>query len=332
MSAVAVPSNGPVDVAIVGGGPAGLSAALVLSRARRSVVVFDGGTPRNHASPAVHGFLSRDGVAPGSLRSEAWSQIEPYGYAHRISSTVDAISRVGDAFEVVAGSGERLRARTVILAVGMHDLLPPIPGLMELWGESVIHCPFCYGWENAGGHWGVLARSDAQAAGALVLLAWSRNVRVFVPRDVSLSPATVARLADAGIPLDRRSIRAFAATPAGRLGGVEVDGGATVLCDAFVLQPAQRQTALVRDLGLDLDPDGRVVVDDAGRTSHPGIYAAGDLVGGRQSVAAAVASGSSVAMALVGELVHRAVPRRFAVADGSAALWLSPALGAAPVT
>jgi thioredoxin reductase len=179
----------PYDVLIVGGGPAGLSAALVLGRARRRVLVLDAGTPRNAASQALHGFLSRDGIAPSELLRISREQLEKYETIHLLTARVEDGVCAEDGFEVTTANGRRFRGRKLILAMGVVDALPSIEGLRELYGRSVFHCPYCDGWEVRDQPLAVYGQSDALGGGlALELLLWSRDVVMCTDGPSALTP------------------------------------------------------------------------------------------------------------------------------------------------
>ena len=152
-----------VDVVVIGGGPAGLAAALCLGRARRSVLVIDAGAPRHAVAEGVHNFLTRDGMPPAELRAVAWAQMRAHGTVHRHEGTVASLERAGDRWRVASSDGDSWTADTVLLATGVVDQHPDVPGYDALWGRSIFHCPYCHGWEVREQPLAVLGRGAALA-------------------------------------------------------------------------------------------------------------------------------------------------------------------------
>lgn len=291
-----------LEVAVIGGGPAGLSAALTLARAGRRVLVLDAGKPRNAASPGVQGFLSRDGLLPTLLRREAREQIEAYGTVRFADDRVVDIARHGDRFRLLGAAGERHQAHLAILAVGMVDRYPDIEGFEALWGSRIIHCAFCHGWENRGRRWGLLAGSLQEVAQAQRFLLWSDELCVFLPPGLAVPQHVRAGLASRNISLESRRVVRVVAADESDLAGVELEDGDFVACGTLVYQPQQHQSSLVAHLGLRLDSDQRIAVSCDGETSLPGLYAAGDITPGGQNVSLAAAEGNQLGMAVAHQL------------------------------
>ena len=293
------------DVAVIGGGPAGLSAALVFSRAGRQVAVVDSGAPRNAASPGVHGFLSRDGTLPSTLKEIAREQIAAYGTVTFVETVAESLQRKGpEGFELELRGAEPLRARSVLLALGMVDVLPVIPGLVELWGRDVIHCAFCHGAEHRGRAWGLIAPTAASVETAHRLLHWTDDLIVFADPDLPIDESTSARLCQHGIRIVREPLEALTTNAAGRLTTVKLGDGSEIARDTLVYQPMQRQTRFVYETGVDL-VGGRVWVTEGCETSVSGLFAAGDLTAGHQDVASAVASGAMAAKRITQRLADQ---------------------------
>jgi thioredoxin reductase len=291
------------DVIIIGGGPAGLQAALALGRGRKRVLLCDGGPRRNAAAVHIQNFVTRDGTPPDDFRRIAREQLATYPNVEVRDVRVEAIDGALDQFRVRLAS-ETVEARRIVLAAGMVDEMVPIPGFRELWGTSIFQCPYCHGWEVADQRWGVLALpSNASHVVQFALMArgWTRDLVVFTNGALDLAPEDRAALETAGIRV--------ATAPVARLVGdnhleaVELATGERVACDALFTQPPQRQIDLVRALGVALDDAGYVTVDPMKReTSIPGIYAAGDLTTRAQAAILGAASGMQAAGALNAEL------------------------------
>ncbi len=290
----------PYDVVSVGGGPAGLAAALALGRACRRVLVCDAGPRRNAAAARVHNFVTRDGTPPDELRAIGRAQLAAYPDVEVRDAPVLGVAGPRGALQVTVG-GDVVAARRLLLCTGMVDELLPLDGFRELWGHAVFQCPYCHGWEARGRRWGYLVH----AAGAphlvpfaIQLRAWTPDVVVFTHGDAALPAEARARLEAAGVRLAAAPTVRLIARGQG-LEAVELADGTRVPCEALFAHPPQQQTALVRALGLDLDDDGLVRTDPMSReTSRPGIYAAGDLTTRMQAALPAAAAGMQAAAAI----------------------------------
>ncbi|MFL6072645.1 MAG: NAD(P)/FAD-dependent oxidoreductase [Mycobacteriales bacterium] len=299
------------DVVIVGGGAAGLSAALVLARARRKVTVVDAGEPRNAAAAHVHGYLSRDGVPPGELLRIGRDEVRGYG-GRIVTDVAHRVSRDGTpvVFSVVLGSGEVLAARRLLVATGLADDLPDLPGVRELWGTDVHGCPYCHGWEVRDTPIGVLGTGDLSVRQALLLRQWSDDV-VFFPHAVGeLAEPELARLARRGIRVVPGRVRRLVTGDGGRLVGVETEAGELVPRTSLFLTPRfAANDGLLAALGCAASGDGWVTVDSAGRTSVAGVWAAGNVTGTGVQVIGAAGAGSRAAIALNTDLLEEDLRR-----------------------
>ena len=291
------------EVIIIGGGPAGLSAALIAGRARRRALLIDGGTPRNAAAPAMHSFVSRDGILPGDFRAAAHAELRPYSTVEHVEGLVESVRTTADGFEVALAGGQSFLGRRVLLALGMVDILPAVPGLRENWGMGVHHCPFCDGFEHQDQHWGVLADDPAMLEHALFLRGWSGAMTVFT-NGADTSAWDFAPLEAAGVPIVRTPIARVIAGNGHSLGGLELADGTVAAIESLWIRPKQQQTPLVQQLGLKLRDDGAIWRDDTGQTSQPGISAAGDCASGpMQQAILAAADGARTFFPIVRELV-----------------------------
>jgi len=303
-------TNGNWDVVVVGAGAAGLSAGLVLGRARRETLIVDAGEPSNLAAEAVGGFLGADGRPPAELYERARAGLEPYGSVELRSGSVTEGSRDGDGFALRTGEGALERTRTVLIATGMEYRPPDVPGIAERWGRSVFHCPFCHGWEVRGGRLGVLDSGDGAVHRGLLLTSWSDDVTVYT--NGNEQPADPA-LAAAGVAVDERPVVEVAGSGA-ELDAIRFADGTDRACSALLVPVTMHQRSdLAAQLGAEPgDPNpiaaDPIRADDRGTTSVPGLLVAGDVTGRMPSVANAVASGSNAAAAVVQHLT--AVPAR----------------------
>ncbi len=311
--ALVEPAAESVDVAIVGGGPAGMQAALVLVRARKTVAVFDAPSPaRNAASHGIHGFLGLDGILPADLARTAWEQIDAVGGASLRASEVVNIqpANTGD-FVLTTAEGDRLGAHHVILAFGHRDVLPDVPGFAECWGDTVISCPFCDGYEHRDTTWGlVLTEAGAKATPPLFARNWTDRVELFLGASVQLPEEMAAALRAEGIGLHQGDITAINHED-GRVAGVTLGGGETVPVETLLWSPETRPAPLVerlaRDLGLAVDESGFIAVNPLQQTNVEGIWAAGDAIASTMAIDAA-RSGSAVAMLIVQSWFEEAGP------------------------
>lgn len=292
------------DIVIVGGGPAGLSAALALGRARKRVLLCDAGPRRNAAAERVHNFVTRDGTPPDEFRRLAREQLAHYPNVEVRDVLVESIAGTRGAFDVVL-SDRRVEARRVLLCTGLIDSIPAIEGFRELWGHAVFQCPYCHGWEVRDRRWGYLALgAEAQhvALFSVQLRGWTRDVVVFTNGALELGEDARARLHAAGVRIETAPVARLARS-GDRLEAVELADGTAVSCDALFAHPPQRQVALIEAMGLALDEGGMVRTDPMTReTSIPGVYAAGDLTTRAQAAILGAAAGMEAAARVNAEL------------------------------
>jgi thioredoxin reductase len=286
------------DCIVVGGGPAGLSAALVLGRCRRRVLVCDVGEPRNRWSPAVHGFLTRDGVPPATLLRAAHEDLRPYDTVEIRSARVVHAARDHRGFEVQCEDGTRLRTRKLLLATGVVDEVPDIAGLTELYGRSVHHCPYCDGWEWRDQPVGVYGRGDAAAGLALALTVWTRDLILCTDGPAVHSEWMSGRLEAFDIRVrEERVVRLEGRE--GLLDRIIFEAGAAENRRALFFATGQRQASeLPARLGCVFTEDGAVDTGKCEATNVPGLYVCGDASREAQFVVVAAAEGAEAGMAI----------------------------------
>ncbi|MFG2948096.1 NAD(P)/FAD-dependent oxidoreductase [Streptomyces adustus] len=296
------------EVIVVGGGAAGLSAALVLGRARRRTLVVDAGEPRNAPSAHMQGYLSRDGMSPAEFLAVGREEIARYGVRLVRDRAVDAVRDPDGGFGVVLAGGRTAHARQLVVATGLKDELPPVAGVAERFGRDVLHCPYCHGWEVRDRAFGVLATTPMSVHQALMVSQWSEDVTLFlhtVDRN-ELSGDDVRRLAAAGVAVVPGEVAGLVVDD-DRLTGVRlVDGTVHAREVLFVAPRAVPRNGLLRRLGAELrdTPFGAYpVIDERGLTTVPGLWAAGNASGFAEQVVNAASRGYRAGAAINGDLL-----------------------------
>ena len=297
------------DVVIVGAGPAGLSAALMLGRCRRRVVVIDDGLPRNRAARTMHGFLTRDGTPPAELLELGRAELARYKTVHIRSGTVTVADGRRGAFVVRCDDGQTLQGRRLVLATGVVDRLPAIPGLEALYGRSVHHCPFCDAYEYADRPLALYGRGRGGVEAALVLMAWTKDVVLITDGKILGSDAR-RRCGRHGIAVREDPVRRLIGR-GGRLERIEFKVGPPLKRAALFFATSQRQRSdLARDLGCEFTAAGAVMTKDHETTNVPGVYVVGDASRREQKVVVAAAEGTLAAVRIHESLwledLHRA--------------------------
>jgi thioredoxin reductase len=293
------------DVVVVGGGAAGLSAALVLGRARRRVAVVDAGSPRNAAAAHMQGFLSRDGMRPADLLAAGRGEVTGYG----VELVEDQVVGIDAGFVVRLAADRGLTARRILLATGVRDELPEIPGVRERWARDLLHCPYCHGWEVRDQPVGVLGTHPGSAQHALLVRQWSHDV-IFFAHTYDLASTERIQLAARGVQVVSGEIARLVVN-ADRLTGVELVDGRVIARTAVFIRPGNtpHPDRLLTDLGCEVNESGFATVDATGRTSVFGVWAAGNVVDLRAQVITAAGAGSAAAIAINADLVQEDVER-----------------------
>jgi thioredoxin reductase len=284
-----------VDVIIVGGGPAGLSAALVLGRCRRSVMLFDHGRYRNAGARAIHGFLTRDGAPPAELRDAARAELARYPSVTVRGLEVVAARREADAFEVELSDGSRMQSRKLLLATGVKDTVPAIRGLAERIGTTAFHCPYCDGWEVRDQPLFAYGRGDSGARFALGLTVWSKDVLFCLDGTPPPSAELLGRLERRGVVLCTKQVERVEGDEQ-QLQVVFRDGELRQGRALFYSVGCEPMSSLAEQLGLTVSPREGIETGRLETTSVEGLYAAGDV--SRDALQAIVAAGEGSAAAV----------------------------------
>jgi thioredoxin reductase len=292
------------DAIIIGGSFAGLSAAMYIARARRSVCVVDTGAPRNRFATHSHGFLTQDGSEPGAMLATARSQVAAYPTARFIEGEALSAAKTPEGFAVSLATGDALESTRLVLAFGISDELPTIPGLAERWGRSVLHCPYCHGYEFSGQRLGVLYVSPLSVQQAMLIAEWGPTT-LYLNGASQPDAESLAHLRARGVAVDPAPVIALHGDGA-QLAAIELSDGRTSDVDALYLGPRTRlNSGIAQQLGCVLD-EGRfgpvIRTDEAKMTTVSGVFAAGDIT--REAHNATWASADGVT---AGTAVHRSL-------------------------
>jgi thioredoxin reductase len=292
------------DVIVIGGGAAGLSAALTLARARRTVTVIDAGQPRNAAATGAHGLLGNEGINPQDLLARGRSEAQHYG-AEIIQTPVSAAQPLADGFQVTLEDERELHALQLLVATGVRDVLPEIDGLGARWGRDVVHCPYCHGWEIRDQTLGVIATSATSAYQAVLFQQWTQDVTLF-RNGFEFDAEALSTLAAVDIPVIDTPVEAVEITH-DEVSGLRLSNGRTVGLQAIGVSSGMRANLEgLEALGLATydTPQGTFVnADDTGYTNVPGVWAAGNIMDPDLQISECASQGARVAITLNNELI-----------------------------
>ncbi|MBA4136244.1 MAG: NAD(P)/FAD-dependent oxidoreductase [Opitutus sp.] len=285
------------EVIIIGAGPAGLNAALILGRCQRDVLVLDSGKPRNAASRALHGFLTRDGAPPMDLRKWGRDEIARYPSVKFRDLPVTGVERSDGGFELKLSDNSTERARLLLLATGRVDVVPEVAGFTEFYGRGVYHCPYCDGWEHRDQPLVVYGRNDSAASLALGLLTWSRDVTVCADSRPDWNAERQVELERNGIAVVENQVRA--AEGHERLQRLTFADRDALACSAvFFCSDCLQRSTLPERLGCEFDDDGNVRCQQMAATNVPGLFVAGNVRGGIHLAIMAAAEGAEAGIAM----------------------------------
>ncbi|MGW6358616.1 NAD(P)/FAD-dependent oxidoreductase [Streptomyces sp. NPDC055092] len=298
------------DVVVIGGGAAGLSGALTLGRARRSVLVIDAGEPRNAPADGVHNYLSREGTPPGELLATGRGEVRRYG-GEIVAGRVVTAERDGEEFRVVLDDGAEVRASRLLVTTGLVDELPEVPGLAGLWGSDVLHCPYCHGWEVRDRAVGVLGTGPAAVHQALMWRQWTKSVTFFLHTAPEPTDEEYEQLAARGISVVDGTVSALESEN-GRLAGARLERGTLVPVQALVVAPRfTARAGFLGSLGLEASEQEmngmvigtRIPAGPTGQTAVPGVWAAGNVTELTEQVIGSAAAGLRAAAAINADLM-----------------------------
>ena len=290
------------DVLIVGGSYSGLAAGMALGRALRRVLIVDGGEPCNKQTPYSHNFITQDGTPPHAIAALAKQQVERYVTVEFMTGLVTDVARTEGGFDVRVGD-RAFSAKKLVFATGVRDVMPDIKGFAECWGISVLHCPYCHGYEVRNAATGVLGNGERGFELVRMISNWTKDLTLFTNGPSTLTGEQAAKLRDHSIRIVEAGILELAHT-GGQLGHIRFPDGSTIALQALYAQPAFEQSCPIpQALGAELTDEGYIKVDPLQRTNIPGVYACGDNTIRLRTVANAVATGTTAGMMLNKDLI-----------------------------
>ena len=280
------------DVIIIGGSIAGLSAALTLGRALRTVLVVDGCAPCNRTSPFSHNFITHDGNTPADIVASAKEQVMQYPTVSFCTDQVVDAKKENELFHVVTESGKVFHAKRLLLCTGLTDVMPDIPGFADCWGISILHCPYCHGYEIKGEPTAVMANGEAAFHVAMLIYNWTPHITVLTNGISQLRQQETEKLQELGVRIIEDEIESVLHND-GNLAAIRCKGGEELAIGAMYASiPFRQQSPLAENLGCKMTSKGHIEVDAQSRTSVEGIYAAGDSTAEHRAISVAAASGT----------------------------------------
>lgn len=295
-----------IDIAILGGGPAGLQATLVLSRTRKKIIVFDDPEPpRNAASHGVHNFIGLDGLLPTQIRNTAWKQIDHYNSAELRKEKIVNVNKEEGAFFITNDNETSIKAKKIVLAVGYHDVYPDIPGFIECWADTIIPCSFCDGYENRDRVWGIVVNSTMELEHLPKMAQnWTSKIKVFVSPNMEITTSYQNELSKLDISIYRGVIAKVNHTNS-KVESVSLESGEKIEAGTLLWIPSKRPSPLiqrlVKNFGLELNEQGYVKTDKMQQTNIKGLYAAGDVQNPYSGALEAAYTGGMAAFSMVRE-------------------------------
>ncbi|RAJ35788.1 NAD(P)/FAD-dependent oxidoreductase [Pedobacter cryoconitis] len=291
------------EVIIIGGSYSGLSAAMTLGRAIRSTLIIDSKQPCNSQTPHAHNFITQDGFSPAQIAKAAKDQVAVYPTIQFMEDMV--VSAIGEDFNftVTTAKGLQISAKKLLFATGIEDQLPDIPGLSACWGISVIHCPYCHGYEYKDQPMGILSNDENTLDFSKLISNWNKDLRVFTNGAPKFSAAQQQEIKDLKVKLIEKPIASIEHV-AGKLTGIRFSDGTIEEIDAlYTRAPFIQHCPVPEEMGCEIDKRGYILTDDFKKTTIPGIYAAGDNISPMRSIANAVAAGSIAGARINHELI-----------------------------
>ena len=297
-----VATNG-FDVIIVGGSYSGLAAGMALGRALKNVLIIDSHEPCNRQTPYSHNFLTQDGVPPNVIASLGKKQVEMYGTITFEDGVVTSGTKTESGFVLHLASGERFESKKIIFATGIRDLLPDLPGFAECWGISVLHCPYCHGYEIKNQTTGILGNGQFSFEFAMMISNWTSNLTLYTNGQSTLTVDQQSALLDHRINIVEKEVDRLEHIQGHVKHLLFRDGSKASLSALYAPCPFEQHCRIIEKIGCALNEEGYIQVDSFQETTIPGIYACGDNVTRMRTVANAVAMGTNAGMAVNKKLI-----------------------------
>ncbi|HLG40298.1 MAG TPA: NAD(P)/FAD-dependent oxidoreductase [Chitinophagaceae bacterium] len=292
------------DVIIVGGSYAGLAAGMALGRALRKVLIIDSGNPCNKQTPHSHNFLTNDGKTPKEIASLAKQEVRMYDSVSFFDALVTAVKKTENGFEVQVQTGEKYAAGKIVFAAGIKDIMPTIPGFAECWGISVIHCPYCHGYEVRQQKTGILANDDIGFELSSLISNWTNDLTLYTNGKSSLSEQQTSKLKSHRINIAEAEIERLEHKNGYIESIIFKDGGKAPVKALYARLPFVQHSAIPRSMGCELTDEGYIKIDAAQKTTVQGVYACGDNTTRMRTIANAVSMGTTTGLMVNKELIE----------------------------
>lgn len=291
------------DVIIIGGSYAGLSAAMALGRSLRQVLIIDSGQPCNRQTPHSHNLIISDGATPAAIAAQAKDQVLKYPTVSFVAGKATKATKSNNLFKIAIETGDTFTAKKLLFATGLKDIMPAIDGFSQCWGISVLHCPYCHGYEVNGANMGVLANGELGFEFSKLISNWTKNLVLFTNGTSTLTAAQTEKLASHNIAIIEKEIEQIAHEHGQIKQALFKDGSSYVVTALFAKAAFSQHCELPVALGCALTEQGLIAVDDFVRTTVPGIFAAGDCTTMFRAVSIAIAAGTQAGAIINKELV-----------------------------
>ncbi|WAC14525.1 NAD(P)/FAD-dependent oxidoreductase [Dyadobacter pollutisoli] len=292
------------DVVIIGGSYAGLSAAMTLGRAMQNVLIIDSGKPCNRQTPHAHNLITHDGRSPGEISAEARKQVMAYPTVIWLDDLATSVTGTDNHFIVTTAQERQFAAKKLLFATGVKDLMPPIPGLAESWGISVVHCPYCHGYEYRGQETGILINGDMALDFGKFIRNWTNHLTIFTNGPATFDSAVRGKILSLDISINEKKLREIQHDNGYLKAIVFEDQSQQELTALYARPPFEQHCPIPQNLGCNISEQGYIQVDEAQKTNVAGIYAAGDNTSMFRGLSMAMAAGTMAGARMNHELIN----------------------------